>query len=113
MPDQYPTLAIDAARDFDHYVVRIRGELDMAGCPALELALQQAEWSDADRILVDLEELRFADASGLSVIMNAGRRSADNGDRLRITGGKGQVARILRLTTLDDILPIADPVPAA
>lgn len=113
MPHEYPTLAIDAARHFDQYVVRIRGELDMAGCPALELALQQAEWSGADQILVDLEELLFTDASGLSVIMNAGRRSAEDGERLQITGGKGQVARMLRLTSLEDALPIVDRVRAA
>ena len=49
----------------DAYVIRITGELDLAGCPDLESALQEAERAHADRIIVDLEALTFIDSVGL------------------------------------------------
>lgn len=99
---------IDAADQGEAHVVRIQGELDMEGCPALEIALEEAERSQADRILLDLEELTFMDARGLHTILKASQRSSSNGDRLQITRGKGEVARIFRLTELDTELPFSD-----
>ena len=108
MPHLHPAFQIDAAPGADAYVVHVRGELDLADCPVLELALTKAEESEADRILLDLEQLTFADASALDVLRRAGHRSTANGDRLRITRGSGQVARMFRLTALDRTLPFAD-----
>jgi anti-anti-sigma factor len=99
---------IDTAHQDDAYIVQIRGELDLAGCPALELALEEAERSKATRVVLDLEDLTFTDARGLGTMLEASRRSARNGNRLQITRGKGQVAHIFRLTELDTGLPLAD-----
>lgn len=101
-----PTLNIDAEQGGAAYVIRVRGELDMAGCPALERALEEAENSQGGPILVDLEELTFVDGSGLESLLVASRRSATNGDRLRMTRGKGEVARLFRLTAVDRTLPL-------
>lgn len=105
----HPDLKIDAEH-LDAYVVRIEGELDLAGCPELESALAGAEQSQADRILVDLDGLSFIDASGLRVLLGASRRSASNGSRLRLTRGRGEVARMFSLTLLDVTLPFTAPV---
>jgi anti-anti-sigma factor len=100
--DTWPALEIDASHEQDAYVVRLQGELDMAGAPALELALDVAEMSPADRIVLDLEEVTFIDAQALGAILLAGRRSAGNGDRLRVTRGKGTVAYMLGLSGIDE-----------
>ena len=50
MSSSHPFLTIDAEHQSDAYVVRITGELDLSGCPDVELALEQAEQSEADRI---------------------------------------------------------------
>jgi anti-anti-sigma factor len=71
----------------------------------LEHALRKAEASRAIRILVDLEKLTFIDAAGLSVLVMAWRRSVSNGDRLRVTPGRGDVANLFDLTALDTVLP--------
>ena len=104
-----PLLAIEAENQPHAYVIRITGELDLAGCPALESALQEAERAHADRIIVDLEALTFIDSVGLGTLLRTSRRSASDGNRLEITRGKGQPAEILRLTGLDRALPLADP----
>lgn len=110
MPHPLPVLEITAAQESHAYVVRLQGELDIAACPALELALTEAEQSRADRILVDLEELTFTDAGGLRVLLHASQRSAGNGNRLEMTRGTGSVAKAFRITGADTTLPFTDSV---
>lgn len=110
MPQPLPVLEIAAAQESHAYVVRLQGELDIAGCPALELALTDAEQSQADRILVDLENLTFTDSRGLHVLLDAAQRSAGNGNRLEMTRGTGSVAKAFRITGADTTLPFADSV---
>lgn len=100
-----PLFAIDIAKEDDTSVIRISGELDLFECPRLERALREAEASYAIRILLDLEELTFIDAAGLSVLVTAWRRSMADSNRLRVTHGKGSVADMFRLTALDMVLP--------
>ena len=109
MPDQEPTLRISAAHQPDAYVIRVQGELDLGGCTDLDLALKRAEESRAERIVVDLEELTFIDSSGMGALVEASRRSASNGNRLELTRGTGHPAKTLRMTGLDQALPLTDP----
>jgi anti-anti-sigma regulatory factor len=46
-------LAIDTASQADAYVIRLRGELDLAGCAQLEAVLSEAEAGEANRIVLD------------------------------------------------------------
>ncbi len=102
----FPLLfAITAAKEGGAYVICVEGELDLFECPYLERELREAEASHALRILLDLEKLTFIDAAGLSVLVMAWHRSISNGDRLRVTRGRGNVADIFRLTALDTVLP--------
>ena len=100
---------IAAGQDGDAYVIRVQGELHVSGCPRLELALAKAEQSQARRILLDLEEVTFIDSFGLETVLKASRRSASNGNRLRITPGKGNVADMFRVSALDATLPLTNP----
>ena len=91
------------------YVVRIVGELDLSGCPDLDVALEAAEQTQAGRIVLDLEELTFIDSIGLRTLLQASHRSASNGNRLQMTRGKGHPAEMFQLTGLDEMLPLTDP----
>ena len=91
----------------------LRGELDLAECARLRHVLAEAESGEADMILVDLEELQFTDVSGIRVLLEAWTQSLTNGDRIRITPGVGQVARILGQTELNQLLPIYKLSPCA
>jgi anti-anti-sigma factor len=92
----------------DACVVRVQGEADLATCPDLELALADAERRPAERVFLDLEELTFIDVSALRVLLRASSRSASNGDRLRMTRGRGAVPRLFRLTDVEGVLPLVD-----
>lgn len=107
--DQRELFEIDILHEEGACVVFVRGELDLNGCPALEAALLEAEQTNAAQILVDLGELTFVDSSGLGVLTRAAARARSNGDRLRITSPRDQVASVLRLTELDKQLPMQAP----
>ena len=106
---RYEALRIEAAQQPDAYVIGIEGELDLAGCPELDLALAEAEQTQARRIIVDLEGLTFIDTMGLASLMRASRRSASNGSRLQITRGTGQPAELFRMTGFDKVVPLTHP----
>jgi anti-sigma B factor antagonist len=103
-----PLFKVDVATKGDTFVIRAAGELDLFERPHLDRALQEAETSRADRITLDLAELTFIDASGLFAVLAASRRSALDGNRLRITPGRGSVADMFHLTALDMTLPFED-----
>ena len=109
MSSSHPYLKIDAEHQSDAYVVRIAGELDLSGCPGLERTLEEAEQTEADRIIIDLEELTFIDSIGLRILLEASRRSASNGNRLQLTRGRGHPAKMFLLTGLNEVLPLTDP----
>jgi anti-anti-sigma factor len=92
----------------DAYVVRVRGKLDLAGCPALERALKVAEGSDVERIFLDLEDLTFMDVRGANTIKRAAHRSASQGSRLQISRGNARVAWVFHLLGLEASLPFSD-----
>jgi anti-sigma B factor antagonist len=109
MSSPHRFLTIDAEHQGAAYVIRIVGELDVSGCPDLGCALEAAEQTQAERIIIDLEALTFIDSIGLRTLLQASRRSASNGNRLQLTGGKGHPAKMFRLTGLNEVLPLADP----
>lgn len=98
-------LRIETRRDGDTFVIQLAGELDLTSRAQFDEALAGAETSDADWILIDLDQLQFIDSTGLQGILAAKRRSAMRTDRLRITRGTGFVADMFRLTALDKTLP--------
>jgi anti-sigma B factor antagonist len=86
-------------------VIRVTGELDLAQRPRLDRALADLEAGESGQMIIDLDGLTFIDAAGLYWLEAASTRSAETGDRIRMTRGKGDVARIFRLTSLDQSLP--------
>jgi anti-anti-sigma factor len=99
-----PIFEIEDRQDATTCHLRLFGELDLASTDALAEAISRAEESDARRILVDLEDLEFIDSQGLRTLLVAARRSALNSDRIRFTRGRGEVARLLRMTGIDQAL---------
>jgi anti-sigma B factor antagonist len=101
-------LTVSIAPDGQALVITVEGELDLATVPDLEEALRKAEGTDSAELVLDLEGLTFIDSTGIRALLMAAKRDRDNGERLRIRPGKGQVERVLKLTRADELLPLAD-----
>lgn len=89
-------------------VFSLRGELDLASSPTLEAALERADSSDTELVILDLSELRFMDSTGLSVLVKAQQRAQDAGRRFAVVRGGHQVQRLLDVTGVGERLTLVD-----
>ncbi|MBT2365532.1 STAS domain-containing protein [Streptomyces sp. ISL-10] len=79
--------------------VSVTGELDIDTAPELRQALDAALSDGATRIEVDFSGVEFCDCSGLSVLIQARRRSREQGCAFRIVEVRSPLVRRLFLTT--------------
>jgi anti-sigma B factor antagonist len=99
---------VEVANKGEAAIISVSGELDLASSPALEEELERACGSDASLVIVDLRELEFMDSTGLSVLVRAHQRAAENSQRFGLVNGSQQVQRLLSLTGVADRLALAD-----
>ena len=78
-------------------VIAISGELDLASGPRLEEELAGLD-SGVKLVVVDLRNLEFMDSTGLSIIVRAHQRLAEQDCELCLVRGSPQVQRLLDLT---------------
>ncbi|MDP9341871.1 MAG: STAS domain-containing protein [Actinomycetota bacterium] len=82
--------------------------MDLFTAPLLEDELASiVRWSD--RVVVDLSDLSFMDASGLRASAGAARRASEKGRRFAITRCRPMVRRVFELTGMADMLDEAVP----
>ena len=98
-------LEVIEVRDDGRVRVRLRGELDLAGAPAVTERLQGLR-ERREAVLVDLDELEFIDMSGLRALVLAADGAADEGLTLTVTRGSPAVRRLLELVRTDGQLPL-------
>ena len=89
-------------------VIAFAGELGQAETETARQALLEARREGGGEILVDVSALEFVDLHGLALLVDQKRRVIAAGGRLRLTGHRGQVAKLLRITGVVRALVIAD-----
>jgi anti-sigma B factor antagonist len=95
-------------------VVTVRGELDLCTAPRLSDLLSCRLRGTIRRLVVDLSEVDFLGAAGLSVLTKAYLQSQHQGVRLGVvTGDRRAVLRSLTVTGLDRELPLRKDLPSA
>jgi len=105
--------------DFDLRVVRSDtrmhiapiGELDIATAPQLEEAIGAATSEPVSELVLDLRELTFMDSTGLRALAQANLKAEQAGTALSIWRGSRQIERVLEISGLGPLLPLADPPP--
>ena len=94
-------------------VVWLCGELDAAEAPAARAYLLAAAADGRRRLVVDVTDLVFIDASGLSVLVFAATHMAGNDGWLRLVDASPLLRRMLRILELTAVLPVYESVHAA
>jgi anti-sigma B factor antagonist len=98
---------VSGERDGEIYLVRARGELDMATEGDLAAELGRAIATDAEQILLDLTGVTFIDSMGIHLLVRTQRKTAG---RLRLLPVEGEVRRLLELTGVANYLEfVAQP----
>jgi anti-sigma B factor antagonist len=94
-------------------VIAFAKALDIEGAPELKAALEQDAGAPRSHLVLDLRDAGFADSTGLSILLNAARRSAAAGCHLVVVCEPGPVLRLLELTALTQTLNVVDSLDAA
>ena len=105
------TNAVPAPRD--GIVVALESDLDIAAVPALRERLLRLLRPGASRLVADMAAVRYADASGLEVLLNTQRRAVLLGGTLRLAALRPEVAEVLHVTGLSRQLATYPTVQAA
>ena len=108
MNRSYPPsgIEIESRREGGDYIIRVRGELDLACSESFDTELKNALQSDASAVLLDLRELTFIDSTGIRALLSAVARSEATGRRLHVARETSPaVQRVLDVTGLGERLP--------
>src|SRR5215210_28960 len=95
-------LLINTRRDGDSVAIALSGELDLASAGELDTSIRNAEETGIARIVVDLSGVSFIDSSGLSVLLQAKKRS--DGQLHYVPSNHDAVTRLLELTGTIELL---------
>jgi anti-sigma B factor antagonist len=111
--DGGPGLSLSTRIERAHIIAALSGELDIASAPDLRERLLCVLRPAASRLVIDLSAVRYADASGLAVLVGTARRATLLGGFLRLAAPTPAVTAVLRLTGLHRKLDIFPTVQAA
>lgn len=87
-------------------IIGLAGEADATSSDALRAVLD-AEISRMPRmVILDLSELNFLDSTALHIVLRANRALDRNGCVLALAAPTEAVAKVLRLTATDQLIPV-------
>lgn len=83
-------------------VLSVSGELDMSNVERMRAAVASSGAARTGRLVFELSGLRFIDSAGIAVLLSAAAECA-----VRLRDPSPAVLRIVELTGLTDVLPVA------
>jgi anti-anti-sigma factor len=87
-------------------LVEITGEADVTNRDELRDLLDAEVVQQPGTLILDLSGLRFMDSSALHVILQANRALDRQGGVMALVAPQDAVAKMLRLTTADRLIPV-------
>jgi anti-sigma B factor antagonist len=94
-------------------LVEMAGEADVTNTDELRRLLDEEVALQPRTLIIDLSGLRFMDSSALHALLRANRALDRHGGVLALVSPQTAVAKILRLTTADRLIPVFDTVAQA
>ncbi|MDG4863521.1 STAS domain-containing protein [Streptomyces sp. T-3] len=86
-------------------VLTMTGELDYDASPVLRRTFDQARLTTGQRLVLELSGVTFCDSSGVNLLVAARATACAQGAGIAVTGVTPAVAKVLRITGLDTVLP--------
>jgi anti-anti-sigma factor len=88
------------------HTLLLTGELDIASCPVLDVALAELCTDGTSAVVLDLRKLTFMDSTGIHAVLVAKELSDAHGCELLVIAGQPQVLRVFAASGLLDHLPL-------
>ena len=109
-PDTFLSMAIAlSVQDHPQWtVIRVSGDLDVAGAPELRQGVLTAVADGARWITLDLSDLDFIDSFGIGAVVAALKRTRQRGGDLRLVCPVRRVRRVFEICGLDRIMTLGD-----
>lgn len=107
------SLAFSVSRKPRYVVLSVAGELDASTEQRFRDALTSVLTHGVPRIVVDLSAVVFMSSAGIGVLMGVRRVLADEGGALALAAPPGEVAQVLSMTGVAEVIPVATSVPEA
>jgi anti-sigma B factor antagonist len=93
-------------------LVRLTGELDMAGVDRFQRLLNPTQSPGPATFVLDMRELTFIDSSGLRALINADQQVRAEGGRFIVVRGPDRVNEVLEITGVARRIELVDEPPA-
>ena len=87
-------------------LVELVGEADVTNSDALREVLDAEVAKQPRTLIIDLSALRFMDSSALHVVLRANRAMDRQGGVVALASPRDPVAKMLRLTAADQLIPV-------
>lgn len=89
------------------YVVEVAGDVDIATVPDLEAPVIRAIEDGRRCVILDLSDCTFIDSSGIRLLVRAQHALSEDGRTGQLAViARDHVAQLLRLVSLDRIIPV-------
>jgi anti-anti-sigma factor len=105
-------LEIAVSDDGGVRVLRLEGELDMAGVDQFQHLLAADRPAGTATYVIDLRGLTFIDSSGLRALIMADQGVRQDGGRLIVVRGADRVNEVLEMTGVAQRIELVDEPPA-
>ena len=102
------TVTVDDLRP-ELVLLTLSGAVDAATAPQVSAALEPFLLRTGTIIVLDLDDLLFIDSAGLGVLITIQRHLRSIDSELRLTRVPAHVENLLRITALDQALPVHAP----
>lgn len=107
MADAVETLEISVHRTGPRLDVVLVGEIDFATAPLLADAVIEHLDRDEPEVWLDLSGVTFCDSAGVGTFVRLQQEAEVRGGQLTLYEPHGSVLRVLQVTHIDDLIPIA------
>ncbi|MEM1277252.1 MAG: STAS domain-containing protein [Pseudomonadota bacterium] len=113
-PNQSP-LEVEISSESGYRMATIAGRVDHTNATLFlgELEKVTGNLADGEGIVLDFGGLEFITSAGLRGLVIAQKRLGSSGSKLAITGLKGTVADVFRISRFDTLFPVAETPEAA
>jgi anti-sigma B factor antagonist len=87
-------------------LVELAGEADIVGSETLHAVLEAETRRRPALLIIEMSALRYMDSAALQAIVRANLALARNGGRLALVRPHENVARVLEMTEVDQMVPV-------
>jgi len=91
----------------DVVVLQLTGRLTLGrDCKQLEWTTEKLVREQQKKVILDLTGVTHIDSTGIGIIMSSAAQVKNAGGELRLAGASGHVEQVLKMTSVDKVVPL-------